>query len=67
MVASPQVAQWKNLLANIGNAEKTWFDSLVRTVLWSRKWQPPAVFCLENFMDRGTWWAADHEATKSQT
>jgi len=23
--------------------------------------------CLENSMDRGTWWATVHEATKSQT
>ena len=23
--------------------------------------------CLENFMDRGAWWAIVHEATKNQT
>lgn len=67
MLASPQMAPWKNLLANAGNTEKTLFDSWVRMMLWSRKWQPPPVFCLENFKDRGTWWATDHEATKSQT
>jgi len=28
---------------------------------------PLQYFCLENPMDRGTWWAAVHGVTKSQT
>ena len=28
---------------------------------------PLQYFCLENPMDRGAWWAKDHEVTKSQT
>ena len=28
---------------------------------------PPQYSCLENFMDRGAWWAIAHGVTKSQT
>ena len=28
---------------------------------------PLQYFCLENFMDRGTWWATVHGVMKSQT
>ena len=28
---------------------------------------PPQYSCLENSMDRGTWWATVHGVTKSQT
>ena len=28
---------------------------------------PLQYFCLENFMDRGAWWAIVHRVTKSQT
>ena len=28
---------------------------------------PPQYSCLENFMDRGAWWATLHEVTKSLT
>ena len=41
--------------------ELNWTD----TDIWSRKWQPTAVSCLENSMDRGAWWTIIHELTKS--
>jgi len=31
-----------------------------------RKWQPLQYSCLENSMDRGTWWAIVHGVTKNQ-
>ena len=31
------------------------------------KWQPTAVFCLENPMDREAWWATVNGVSKSQT
>jgi len=36
---------------------RSWFDLWVGKIPWRRKWQPTPVFCLENPMDRGTWWA----------
>ena len=36
-------------------------------ISWRRKWQPTPVFCLENPMDRGAWWATVHGVAKSQT
>ena len=35
---------------------------------WRRQWHPtPELFCLENPMDEGAWWAAVHGVTKSRT
>ena len=35
---------------------------------WRRQWHPtPELFCLENPMDGGAWWAAVHGVSKSQT
>ena len=42
------------------------FNPWVRKIPWSRKWQPLQNSCLENFMDRGAWWATVHGVTKSQ-
>ena len=35
--------------------------------LWSRKCNPLEYSCLENSMDRGTWWAIVHGIAKNQT
>ena len=32
---------------------------------WRRKWQPLQYSCLENSMDRGTWWATVHGVAES--
>ena len=40
------------------------FDPWVRKIPSRRKWQPPPVFCLENFMDRGAWQAIVHKVRK---
>ena len=31
------------------------FDGWVGKILWKRKWQPTALFCLENSINRGVW------------
>ena len=38
-----------------------------RDLFWRRQWHPTPVFCLENTMDGGAWWAAVHGVAKSQT
>ena len=42
-------------------------DPLVRKIPWSGKWQPALCSCLENSMDRGSWWVTVHGVLKSQT
>ena len=34
---------------------------------WRKKWQPTAVFLLENPRDGGAWWAAVYGVEQSQT
>ena len=47
---------------------KRWgFDPWVGKISWWRKWQPRQYCYLENSIVRGTWRAAVHEVTKSQT
>ena len=43
------------------------FDPWVRKIPWRRilAWSPLQYFYLEDSMDRGAWWALDHEDTKS--
>ena len=43
------------------------FNPWVWKILWSRKWHPFQYSCLENFMDRGAWWATVHGITKCWT
>ena len=43
------------------------FNLWVKKIPWRRKWQPLQYSCLENPMDRGAWWAADHGVVKSRT
>ena len=37
----------------------------VRKIPWRRKRQPTPVFLVENYMDRGAWWATVHGVAKS--
>ena len=43
------------------------FDPWVGKILWSKKWHPAPVCCLENCMDRGDWWSTVHWVERSQT
>ena len=43
------------------------FDPWVGKIPWRRKWQPTAVFLLENPMDRGAWQPTVHRIAKSRT
>ena len=56
----------KNLPANSGDRRQG-FNSCVRKIPWSRKWQPTPVFLPGKFMNRGTWQATVHEIPKSRT
>ena len=47
--------------------KKLGFDPWVGNIPWRRKWQPTAVHLPENPMDRGAWWAAVHDLTKTWT
>ena len=39
----------------------------VGKIPWRRKWQPLESSCLEDSMDRRTWWATFYGVTKSRT
>ena len=42
--------------------------SMTQSPLWRRRWHPtPVLFCLENPMDRGAWWATVHGVAESRT
>ena len=43
------------------------FDPRVGTIPWNRNGNLLRYSCLENPMDRGTWWVTVHGATKTQT
>ena len=51
----------KNLPANAGD---TGSIPGVGKIPWRREWQPTSVFCLENSMDRGAWWATAQRGHK---
>ena len=40
------------------------FSPWAGKIPWRREWLSLQYFCLENSMDRGTWWATVHEVTK---
>ena len=46
---------------------KPGFNPWVGKIPWRRAWQPTPVFCLENSMDRGAWWAMIRGVEQSQT
>ena len=43
------------------------FSPWVEKTPWRRAWKPSPVFCLENPLDRGAWWATVYGVSKSQT
>ena len=47
--------------------ERGRFHPWVGKIPWRGKGNPPQYSCLENFMDRGAWWATVHGVSKSQT
>ena len=59
----------KNSPANAGDIRDmgSGFNSWVGKIPWRRAWQPLQNSCLENSMDRGTWWAIVYRVVKSQT
>ena len=40
------------------------FNTWVRKIPWRRKWLPLQYSCLENPMDKGTWWVIVHVVAK---
>ena len=57
----------KNPPANAGNARDVGSIPELGRFPGVGNGNPLQDSCLENFMDRGTWWATVHWATKSQT
>ena len=57
----------KNLPANAGGARDTSLAPELGRFPTVGNSYPLQYPCLENFMDRGAWWATVHGATKSQT
>ena len=55
------VAHWQRIRLSM---QETQVRSLGQEDPWRRKWQPAAVFLLENLMDRGAWWAIVHGVAK---
>ena len=63
----PGGAVVKNLSANARGTRSHGFNSWVRKIPWSRKWQPTLVFSPGKFHGREAWWARVYEVAKSQT
>ena len=57
----------KNLLANAGNAGDVSSTPDSRRSPGGGNGNPLQYSCLENFMDRGAWWAAVNHVTMSRT
>ena len=46
-----------NLPTHAGDIREESFKSWIGKIPWRRAWQLTPVSCLENPLDRGTWWA----------
>ena len=57
----------KNLLAIVGDTGDMGSIPELGRCLGVGNGNPLQYSCLENLMDRGVWWAADHGVAKSQT
>ena len=64
--ASQVVLVVKNLAANAGDMRPK-FDPWPWEIPWRRAWPPTPVFCLENPVDRGAWWAIVYRVAKCRT
>ena len=66
---------WSSRSKNEVAKSWTWFNNWTTTIFYDvcvylhvcGRWHPTPVFCLENPMDGGAWWAAVHGVTKSWT
>ena len=56
---------WRLRLVKEAQA-KTWNEGKTSTSSWRRQWHPLQYSCLENPMDGGAWWAADHGVAKGR-
>ena len=57
----------KYLLDNVGDGVVASLNPGLGRSLGGGNDNPLQYSCLENFMDRGTWWATIHGVTESQT
>ena len=57
----------KKMSDNAGDPRDTGLIPGLRKSLGIRKGHPVQYSCLENFMDRGAWWATVHGVVNSQT
>ena len=65
---SARAALMAQTVKNLPSLQETRVLSLGQEDLLRRQWLPTAVYsCLENFMDRGAWWATVRGVAKSQT
>ena len=60
----PQRLGGKEFICNSGDTGDVGLIRF-RKIPWRRKWHPTPVFSLGNPMDRGAWWATDHETAES--
>ena len=56
----PHLLSSKKFACNEGNTRRCKFVPWDKKILWSKKWQPAPYSCLENSMDRWTWWTIVH-------
>ena len=63
----PSGSAGKESACNTGDTGDWKFDPRIRKIPWRRKGNPLQYYCLENTMDRGSWWATVHGVAKSQT
>ena len=49
--------EWCRICLQMQDTHRRGFDTWVRKILWSRKWQSTPCFFLENSRDLGAWWA----------
>ena len=52
---------------NLPAVQETWIQSLCQEDPLEKGMGPTPVFCLENSMERGAWWATIHGLIKNQT
>ena len=53
------------MVKNLPTVERLGFNPWVWKVPWRREWQATPVFLPEKPMDRGVWWAKEHEVPKN--
>ena len=61
------VTQWQSICLSMKSCERQKFYPWVKKIPSSRLNNPLHYSCLENSMNRGSWWTTVHEMTKRQT